>query len=539
MNTPQLYVTLLLVSFVFGTFLQWFPPAPYIFSALLLVLAVGLWGVTHKAKYVCFFAVIVLGLGVGGYRYTQVEQNFAQVKVETQRVAQNTNHFSGTIISDRDEREKDLQVDVRLDLPHHPVVRVTVPRQSSLMYADRVEIDGELKFPKIQKISAQKNGEEEVGTPFDYPAHLRAQRIVGEVRFAKVEKVGCVHAPQKVLEQKGVGARERSEVGKDFLRENLSEGACKTLIEQFFVSLFSFKNSFRDAVQKNVGEPYASLALGLLVGEKHGLSKVEIEKFTVTGLSHIVVLSGFNITIIVLLVFRLFAFLPREWNFVAGSLLAILFVAMTGFSSTAVRALCMAGIVVVGQFFYRASVPLMSLLVVCSAMIFYNPFILRDDVSFQLSALATLGIILYGTRMCEWFSARIGKGAGDVLGITFAASVFTLPLVAYTFGTLSLISPLANLFVLPLVQPAMAFGALTGFIGMLANWLPLAGVFFSYIAFACGILAQSLLALIFFFVDSLSVVPYASVSLMFPLWLMVGCFVFAGVCAYAHVHPRE
>jgi competence protein ComEC len=256
-----------------------------------------------------------------------------------------------------------------------------------------------------------------------------------------------------------------------------------------------------------------------------------MQNFTITGLSHIVVLSGFNITVIVTLVFRLFSFLPRRWNFVLGSLVAILFVAMTGFSSTAVRALCMAGIVVAGQVLYRSSVPLMSLLVVCTIMVAWNPFILRDDVSFQLSALATLGIIVYGTRITDWFAARVGRGAGEFLGVTCAASIFTLPLIAYTFGTISLISPLANLLVLPLVQPAMALGALTGFIGMLpTDIFPLS--IFTYSAYAFGLAAQSILALAFLFVDTLASIPYASLSLAFPLWAMVGCWLAAAHYAY-------
>jgi competence protein ComEC len=471
--------------------------------AFVAVLCLALFGVTHNVRIVVLFGICVLGLAAGAYRYRSAEQMYVQSKNEVTRVAQTAKQYVGVVVSDRDEREKDMQADVRLaEFVSTPVVRVSAQRHSPLAYADRVVIEGKILFPK--NFAQQPD---DVGAPFDYSAYLRAQGIVGDVKFAKV---AIVTHPEK----------------------DIAKSDREIWTEKIFTSLYSVKHAFRDSIRRTLDEPYASLELGLLVGEKHGLSKVEIQNFTTAGLSHIVVLSGFNITVIVALVFRLFSFLPRRWNFLLGSLLAVMFVAMTGFSSTAVRALLMAGIVVAGQALYRSSVPLVSLLVVCTLMVAWNPFILRDDVSFQLSAFATLGIILYGNTCSDWFAARVGRGAGEFLGVTCAASIFTLPLIAYTFGTVSIISPVANLLVLPLVQPAMALGALAGFIGMTSFDISPVLVPFHYIAYAFGLATQSVLALAFLFVDTLASIPYASVSVTFPLWAMVGCWVTASVYAY-------
>jgi competence protein ComEC len=391
MNTPQLYVTLACFGFVSGVYVGWVPGAFYILATLVVVVAAGVWGVTHKTHAALGVVVVCLSFLLGVQRMVNANAQFRATRDELRAVSSST-VWQGVVVTDRDEREKDAQVDVQLmsvhsedgvprTLTHAPVVRLTVPLHTVVSYADRVEVHGTVTFPETFT--------EEDGRIFDYGAYLRAQGVVAEMRYVSVIQLCTGQDEQDTSAPTETTSLKSPRVGdyastRLFVR-GISVGAPETscvhtIIEKLFSFLYNIKLRFKTALQRVVHEPYAALALGLVVGEKHGLTKEEMATFTTTGLSHIVVLSGFNITIIIVLAFRLLSFLPRRSTYVVGMLLAVLFVAMTGFSSTAVRALLMASIVVVGKMLYRSSIPLVSLMVVSLGMVVWSPYILRDGL---------------------------------------------------------------------------------------------------------------------------------------------------------------
>jgi competence protein ComEC len=247
----------------------------------------------------------------------------------------------------------------------------------------------------------------------------------------------------------------------------------------------------------------ASLLTGLLTGSRGGMPEELLESFRVAGLSHIVAISGYNITIIITLVGGMLFWVPLKKRFpllVAGIALFTLFV---GASASVVRAAVMGvlGLLALQQN-RKADI---RLLVLWSAffMLLINPRQLWFDAGFQLSFLAVIGLAEL-SRPVGKALARLPETLGirESLTATMSAQISTLPLTMLVFKQLSLVAPFANLLVAPLIPLAM----LLGFIGTVLGfaWEPL-GLPPSY-------LAWGLLNMIIVIGKSAASLPYAAVT---------------------------
>ena len=213
-------------------------------------------------------------------------------------------------------------------------------------------------------------------------------------------------------------------------------------------------------------DPEASLLAGILLGIESGLPRDLQRAFKDTGTTHIIAISGFNITIIAGLFVTLFGNLFGKRN---GSILAMIGIALytilVGADAAVVRAALMGGLGLLGRQLGRRQDGIASLLFVAVVMAYFNPMVLWD-VGFQLSFAATAGLILYADPLAKWFvrqasrvtteenAEKIAGPIGEYVLFTLAAQFATIPIMAYHFGQISLISFLANPFILP-VQPAV------------------------------------------------------------------------------------
>ncbi len=221
-------------------------------------------------------------------------------------------------------------------------------------------------------------------------------------------------------------------------------------------------------------EPQAAFLGGLLWGAKKGLPSEVLDDFTRAGITHIIAVSGYNITIIAVALTSLFiglglSRLKAFWLIVAG---VAFFVAITGFPASIIRAGIMGVIVLMSTTLGRAGKMRNTLALTCVLMLFFNPKVLIWDAGFQLSFLATLGLIYlspYMSKVLKWLPNPIG--IKDSLVTTLSAIVFTSPLILWQFGRFSVIAPLANLLVLPLIPLLMLFGFMAVIFGLI--WLPL------------------------------------------------------------------
>jgi len=234
----------------------------------------------------------------------------------------------------------------------------------------------------------------------------------------------------------------------------------------------AMRTSVQSHIQQVFPEPGAALLAGLLTGMRQDMPGHLQEDFRTTGLTHIVAVSGSNITIILVLFSHLLFFLPLRWRFLPSVLGIVVFVIFVGGSASAVRAAIMGILGLLALQTGRQTQARLSILWTAFFMLLFNPLSLWFDAGFQLSFLAVLGLSeltpqlqRYMTRIPETF------GLKETLIATLCAQIAAVPWVTFRFQQLSLIAPLSNLVIVPLVPYAM----LAGFIGTVAGyvWIPL------------------------------------------------------------------
>lgn len=250
-------------------------------------------------------------------------------------------------------------------------------------------------------------------------------------------------------------------------------------------AIFRLKHHAADTINRILSEPEASLLNGILLGIRGNIPQDLYEKFNATGTSHIIVISGSNISLVVMLFLLAGRYLVGRnraiWLALAG---VTLYTVMVGADAAVVRAAMMGGLYVLSMQLGRPNASRNTLFAAAWLMTVQNPLVLWD-VGFQLSFMATLGLAALVPALKKVVPPWLATGfLGEGLLMTLAAQIATTPLILYQFGRLSLISLLANLLVVP-VQPWVMFGGgaamLGGMVSLLFGkllgwvaWLPLA-----------------------------------------------------------------
>lgn len=240
-------------------------------------------------------------------------------------------------------------------------------------------------------------------------------------------------------------------------------------------------NPFISVVNSVLPEPQASLLNGILFGAKATMPRYFYNALVATGTLHIIALSGMNISILTALTAQITLFLGRKASSILTICLIVLFVLFVGPSPSIVRAAMMGSLSLLAVYFGRRDWGVLSLFLVSGIMLLID-FSLIKNVSFQLSFLATFGIIMTtGKRHGGENNGLIGQVKfwfKENLKITLSAQAFTLPIILYNFHRLSLIAPIANLLLEWTVQPIMVLGFITavaGFIfypiGIILGWV--------------------------------------------------------------------
>lgn len=140
-------------------------------------------------------------------------------------------------------------------------------------------------------------------------------------------------------------------------------------------------------------------------------------------------------------------------------LLIMLFIVMTGFQSSAIRAGIMGGLFLLSRYFGRQNLSVRAVLFAATIMLFLNPLLLIYDVGFQLSFLAVLGIILFTPTLEKCLNKITNRfQIRNILSMTLAAQIFTLPILVFNFGQISLIAPFSNILIIPFLPLIMILG---------------------------------------------------------------------------------
>ena len=300
--------------------------------------------------------------------------------------------------------------------------------------------------------------------------------------------------------------------------ETLRLGPIETLKVKFFRQIFSFKNKFESAIGMSVKEPHASFLNGILLGSKQNIPQELKDDFNVAGVSHITAISGYNITIVALLVswFLLF-FFRRNVAFWFSVVAIFVFTILTGASASVVRSALMGGLVLLANNSGRLYDSKNSLALVAFLMVLVNPMILRYDIGFQLSFMATIGILYLAPLLKNYFKKLPPVlNFGETFLMTVSAQIMVLPLILYYFHNLSVVALPANLLILPLVPLAMLSGFVTG----------IAGMIWSVLGLVVGAAAWLVSSLIIFLARLFSNSPYASLDVFISWRVLIVAYFF-------------
>ncbi len=455
------------LSFISGIFLAsfYFPKTISLFFLwLLIALVIILESVFYKNRRIQLVGFLILLFFSGIFLTNLRFSKFTNLKND-QKI------FTGKVIIVQEPQIKNRkQILIVKSKKIVGKILIQTGRYQDYYYGDELKIKCQLKTPTNNK------------TDFDYRMYLAKDEIFYQCQKTKIKKM------------------------------NSNEGNI------VYAQLIKIKNKFNEKIENLIPAPEAGLLSGLILGGTHNLSVEVKHNFAQTGLMHIVAVSGYNVTIIAeyLMMLGIFLGLWRQQAFWFSVVGIILFVTITGLSSSSVRAGIMGVLLIWAIKNGRLANSKNAILFAADLMLLINPLLLRWDTGFQLSFLASLGIIyLYPFFQTYLIKNHQVFGLAEILFLTISAQIFVLPLIILVFQKLSLISPLANLLILPIIPLTM----LLGFLAVLGSFI------FYPLALVLAWLAFLPLRYEMLVINFLASLKYSAINLKIVWWEVIGWYI--------------
>lgn len=395
-------------SFLAGVFLASVLDIPFLAVYLLLIFGVVfmLLGFSRGSKiFISGIGLVCMGIGV--FRMTEVLSNELPVP--------EGNQHSGVVVEST-SKDTYQELIIRLELGQQILIRTQLLPQ--FFRGETISFEGSIKLTVEETFE-------------NYRKQLQRRRIAGIVSYP----ASIQYANREAMTFIGI----------------LEKG----------------KILFTDSLKAYLPEPDASFIAGITIGERASIPEELREAFADTSTSHLVALSGFNITIVGTAVGSLlsFLFVSQRVRLFIIAFIIICFVLLAGASASIVRAAVMGVLALLARERGRTFEMTNALIFAGAVMVWVNPYILTLDLSFQLSFLATLGIILVPPLIESKF-LWLPKFLRDVIVATIGAELFVFPLILWNFGEISLVGLFANFLIVPLIPYTMGIGAATGGIGI-------------------------------------------------------------------------
>ncbi|MBE0069546.1 DNA internalization-related competence protein ComEC/Rec2 [Thermoanaerobacterium thermosaccharolyticum] len=280
----------------------------------------------------------------------------------------------------------------------------------------------------------------------------------------------------------------------DSIIERVFRNTKERIVENYGVSM-----------PKNDADFVSSVILG-----EYNVEDDILNSFRITGISHIIAVSGFNFGLLtVFMMFVLNIFHIRRYSAPIIIPLLIFYTLITGLPPSAVRSVIMASMALIASSIGRNNNPINAVSFAAVIILSFNPLMLFD-IGFQLSFVATLSILLLYNPVKDMLKIKNEK-LKEVVSVTVAAQLGTIPITIYSFHNLSIISLLPNIIIVPIVSITVILGFLSALIGLI----------FSPLAIILNMINTPIVELILFLTKIFAEIPHASINVSVPPFYMI------------------
>ncbi|MBA3733357.1 ComEC family competence protein [Patescibacteria group bacterium] len=436
----------LISGFIFGIFIGSILPINFgffiILFSLLIIIIIYRYFIEDKNKLVLTFILLTLVGFIGGAGRIYFSDLYTSSHLDNYIGQKIT--AEGIIVDEPDIRDSNTKLTISLrniflatsSIAVSEKILVTVPLYPEYSYGDKVKLNIILSEPKQIETD---------GRVFDYKGYLRVRGIWYTSRFTTISLLSTGHG--------------------SIIKNNL----------------FKIKHAFTHSLDKALPQPESSLMAGLLLGTKQSLGKELLLEFQRAGASHVVVLSGYNIAIVAESIMALLKFLPKTLSFGIGTLSIILFTILSGGGASAWRAAIMVLVALFAKKTNRDYKASRALGFAILLMLAPNPLLLAFDPSFQLSILATIGLIFVSPLVSPYLIKVTERfGLREVMASTIATQIVVLPFLIYNTGLISFVSLPVNVLILGTIPLTMLLGFITGMVGLVSLYLSYIPAIFAY-----------------------------------------------------------
>ncbi|MEK7658442.1 MAG: ComEC/Rec2 family competence protein [Patescibacteria group bacterium] len=502
MITPSKILFFICLSFVAGIFFE----SSFGISQdkLIKIPQIFLWAFLFVAVFIIVFSLLikkenftVIGFCIFLFLVGILRMQISEFNIANDKLRQENDKgqitLTGIIIREPDVRNasQKLKIDVS-----GSVVLATTSRYPEYKYLDKVKIIGQLKTPSETE-------------DFNYKNYLLKDRIYSVMDFPKISVLG----------------------GPASGGEKINP----TVIQKLYSGILFFKQKLRESIRNNFSPPESLILEGTILGDSGAMDQDLKNKLNITGLRHIIAVSGTHIVILSSILVSLFlAFgLWRGQAFYFSVIFIWFYILLTGLPQSGIRAGIMGSIFLLAQKLGRQNTGSRAIVLAGAIMLLKNPLLLLYDVGFQLSFLAVLGLIYLEPLIKDFikiFTRDKAKNFVSIISATFAAQIFTLPIMIYNFGNISLVSPITNILILPIVSLLMFFGFFSAILGVFSNilgWI---------VSFPCLFLLNYFVKVIDIFSKPFAVKYIENVSL---IWVIIFYLVLTVIVAHLNRVKRE
>lgn len=389
-------------------------------SVVLFCLATLIFWLILRQKIILLF--LAIGFGTGFFQGKFIVQKNAEKAKLAEQTVKDLKQLTGKVILEPKPKPDGVEYYLEVIEPVNlGRIKVKFPKWPEYYYGDILLVKGVYKIPKNLPNS-----------DFDYEQYLERNGIFIDLIVIDIKKIG-----------------ESKQIGDLVLRKT-----------------YDFKKSLISLIDRHLHEPEASLLSGILLGFQASFSEDFINKLRITGTTHIVAISGYNMTIIIEFVDKMGKKLGK-FKSIFSLILVIWFGFMTGMGPPVLRAVLSTLMRVLGKFLGR-KIDSTAINLWCAAIMLTLFPNLLFSISFQLTFGAVFGLIFW-VPILESFLDGIPEWMKDGSINSMSAFMLTFPVSMYQFGGISLISFFANFLALPFVEIVMGEGFLALFIGILLS----------------------------------------------------------------------